>query len=48
LKYDENNFNSQRRIVQNNSNEVAGTFGREESPASWVKVGASYGTVKLY
>jgi hypothetical protein len=48
LKYDENNFNSQRRIIENNSNEVAGIVGKEESPAAGVKIVASYGTVKLY
>jgi hypothetical protein len=48
LKYNEDNFNSQRRIISNNSNEVSGIVGREESPASGVKVVASYGTVKLY
>jgi hypothetical protein len=48
LKYDENNFKNERRIVENNSNEVSGTMGPESSPASRVKVSASYGSVKLY
>jgi len=48
LKYDENNFNAQRRIVENNTNEVAGIVGKNESPNASVRVVASYGTVKLY
>src|SRR5674476_211909 len=30
LKYNEDNFRNQRRIVENNSNEVSGTMGKEE------------------
>lgn len=48
LKYNEDNFNNQRRIVENNSNEVAGVVGKESSPAARVKVVASYGSVRLY
>ena len=48
LKYNEDNFRNQRRIVENNSNEVSGTVGKEESPSSTVKVSSSYGSVKLY
>jgi hypothetical protein len=48
LKYNEDNFKNQRRIVENNSNEVAGVVGKEESPAAKVNVIASYGSVKLY
>jgi hypothetical protein len=48
LKYNEDNFKNQRRIVENNSNEVSGTIGKEESPSARVKILASYGTVKLY
>jgi hypothetical protein len=47
LKYDEDNFKNQRRIVENNSHEVSGTVGKEENPSSKVKILASYGTVKL-
>ncbi|MCX6262679.1 MAG: hypothetical protein NTY95_17905, partial [Bacteroidia bacterium] len=32
LKYNEDNFRNQRRIVENNSTEVSGIIGREESP----------------
>ncbi len=48
LKYNEDNFKNQRRIVENNSNEVSGTVGKEESPTAKVNVLASYGSVKLY
>lgn len=48
LKYSEDNFKNQRRIVENNSNEVSGTVGKEESPEARVNVTASYGSVKLY
>ena len=47
LKYDEDKFKNQRRIVENNSNEVSGIFGNEENPSSRVNVLASYGTVRL-
>jgi hypothetical protein len=47
LKYNEENFRNQKRIVENNSQEVAGTFGKQENPISTVNVIASYGTVRL-
>jgi hypothetical protein len=47
LKYNEDNFKNQRRIVENNSQEVSGIVGKEENPSSKVNVRASYGTVKL-
>jgi hypothetical protein len=48
LKFNEDNFRNQRRIVENNSNEVTGTVGKDESPYSRVTVLASYGSVRLY
>jgi hypothetical protein len=48
LKYNEDNFKNQRRIVENNSNEVSGTVGKEDSPSSRIRVLASYGSVRLY
>ena len=48
LKYNEDNFKNQRRIVENNSNEVTGIVGKEESPSARVNIVASYGSVKLY
>jgi hypothetical protein len=47
LKYNEDNFKNQRRIVENNSHEVSGTVGNEENPTSRVNVIASYGSVRL-
>jgi len=46
LKYNEENFSAQRRIIENNSNEVSGTVGKDGASAK-VKVLASYGTVRL-
>jgi hypothetical protein len=48
LKFDEENFQHQRRIVENNSSETSGTMGKESSPSATVKVTASYGSVRLY
>jgi len=48
LKYNEDNFTNNRRIIENNSTEVSGYMGKSESTASRVKVSASYGSVKLY
>jgi hypothetical protein len=48
LKFDENNFQHQRRIVENNSSETSGIVGKESSPSSTVKITASYGSVRLY
>ncbi|MCX6301279.1 MAG: hypothetical protein NTW82_03770, partial [Bacteroidia bacterium] len=48
LKFNEENFKYTRRITENNSTEVSGTVGKDESPSSTVRVEASYGTVKLY
>jgi hypothetical protein len=48
LKYNEDNFRFDRRIIENNSTEIAGVVGKEDSPSAKVKVEASYGTVRLY
>lgn len=48
LKFDENNFQNQKRIIQNNSNETSGVYGKESNPSSSVKVTASYGSIRLY
>jgi hypothetical protein len=47
LKYNEDKFKNQRRIIENNSTEISGTFGNEENPASKVTIQASYGSVRL-
>jgi hypothetical protein len=48
LKYNEDNFRIQKRIVENNSTELSGIAGKSESPSAKVKVSASYGSVRLY
>jgi len=48
IKFDESNFQHQRRIVANNSTETSGIIGKESDPASKVYIRASYGSVKLY
>ena len=48
LKFDEGNFQHQRRIVQNNTNEVTGVVGKDSSPLAKVYVRSSYGSVKLF
>jgi hypothetical protein len=48
LKFNEDNFNYIRRIIENNKSEVAGIVGRDESPSATVDVESSYGSVKLY
>jgi len=47
LHYNESNFKNQRRIVENNSNEISGVVGNDESPDAKVNVTASYGSVRL-
>jgi hypothetical protein len=47
LSYNEDNFKNQRRNIENNSKEVSGIVGKEESPAATVNVVASYGSVRL-
>ena len=48
IKYNEDNFKFNRRIIENNSTEIAGVVGKEDSPSSKVKIVASYGSVRLY
>ena len=48
LRFDEDNYQNQRRIVENNSTETSGIIGKGASPSSKVKVTASYGSVRLY
>ncbi len=48
LKFDEENFQNQKRIVQNNSNETSGIVGKDSAPTARVNVRASYGSVRLY
>lgn len=48
LRYNEDNFKFNKRIVENNSTEISGVVGKNDSPKSKVKIESSYGTVKLY
>jgi hypothetical protein len=48
LKYNEDRFRNQKRIIENNSTELSGIIGESESPTSRVSVKSSYGTVRLY
>ena len=48
LRYNEDNFKFNRRIVENNSTDVSGVVGKNDSPKSKVNIEASYGTVRLY
>ncbi len=47
LKFNEDNYKNQKRIVQNTSNETSGIVGNESDPKSWVKINATYGSVRL-
>lgn len=47
LRYNEDNFINKRRIVENNSQEIAGVMGKNEDPEASVTVKASYGSVNL-
>jgi hypothetical protein len=48
VKFNEDNFQNQKRIIENNSTEVSGIVGKESNPASTVKIESSYGGIKLY
>ncbi|MDX9773269.1 MAG: hypothetical protein RBT02_07590 [Bacteroidales bacterium] len=48
LKYNDDKFSSERRIIGNTSSEIAGKVGSCSNPKSEVNVDASYGSVKLY
>lgn len=47
LKYNEDKFRNQKRIIENNSSEIAGTIGDDESPSAEVNISSSYGTIRL-
>jgi hypothetical protein len=48
IKYNDEKFQTRKRIVENTSSEINGIVGGETSPTANVKVNASYGSVKLY
>lgn len=47
LRFNESNFQYQRRIVQNNMNETSGVVGTVSSPSASVSVNSSYGSIRL-
>lgn len=48
LKYNEDNIKVQKRIIENNSSEISGIVGKEESPTAKVNVSSAYGNIRLY
>lgn len=48
LRYNEDNFQNIRRIVENNKREIEGIVGNKENPDSYVNIRTSYGSVRLY
>lgn len=47
VKFNEENFQNQKRIIDNNSSEISGVVGKESNPASTVTIESAYGGVKL-
>ncbi|MGA1977280.1 MAG: hypothetical protein ABSG89_05420 [Bacteroidales bacterium] len=48
LKFNEDNFRNQKRIIENTSSEISGIVGKESEPTSTVSIESSYGGVRLY
>ncbi|MFN8241142.1 MAG: hypothetical protein U0X39_10410 [Bacteroidales bacterium] len=48
IKFNDDDFKFERRIVENNSSEIAGLVGRDEKTDSKVRISSSYASVKLY
>jgi hypothetical protein len=48
VKFNETNFQNQRRIIENNSTEISGIVGKEPNPQATVNVKSSYGGIRLY
>lgn len=47
LKFDEDKFKNQKRIIESRSSIISGTMGDEQSPASIVNITSAYGSVRL-
>jgi hypothetical protein len=47
LKYNEDKFRNQKRIINNNSSEISGTIGDDASPTSSVSITSAYGSIRL-
>ncbi|MBK8883596.1 MAG: hypothetical protein IPN67_14810 [Bacteroidales bacterium] len=48
LKYNEDKFRNQKRIIESNRSEISGIIGDEENPSATVNITSSYGSIKLY
>lgn len=48
LKYNEDKFRNQKRIIESNRSEISGTIGDNETPAATVNITSAYGSIKLY
>jgi hypothetical protein len=48
VKFNEDNFLNQKRIIENNSSEISGVVGKETNPSARVTIESSYGGVRLY
>jgi hypothetical protein len=48
LKYNEDKFRNQKRIIENNKSEISGTIGDDSAPTSMVNISSTYGSVRLY
>jgi hypothetical protein len=48
VKFNEDNFLNQKRIIENNSSEISGVVGKETNPSAKVTIESSYGGVRLY
>jgi len=48
LKYNEDKFRNQKRIIESNRSEISGTIGDNDSPSATVNITSAYGSVRLY
>jgi hypothetical protein len=48
VKFNDENFNVRRRLIENTSTELNGIMGSEEPQEAFVKIRSSYATIKLY
>ncbi len=47
LKYNENNFQLRKRIIENNSTRISGITGNDPDPEATVTINSSYGAIRL-
>lgn len=48
IKFNDDNFRFQKKIIDNTSSEISGVVGKDDSPSSKVKISTAYGSVKLF